>query len=226
MSVSKKIILVGLATIFVVSSGAASFAASATSKTSLNVRSGPGTNYRVVDSLYRGERVEVGECVSNGWCYITHKGPDGWVSAKYLRAATAPRRPVTPRRSSPSRPHQNPPVNFGFSMDSNGGFSFGLGVGSSPLYPNYPTRPAPTPKVCFYQGEAFSGQRYCVTSGTSMSSLPYRWDDRISSIKLLNGASVKVCRWEDYSGGCRIISSNKRYLGSRFNNRISSFKAF
>jgi len=58
------------------------FAAEATS--SINVRSGPGASYRVVDRLFRGEDVNVRRCRANGWCYITHPGPDGWVSARYL----------------------------------------------------------------------------------------------------------------------------------------------
>lgn len=50
----------------------------------VNVRSGPGTQYRIVDSLYRGEEVNIETCRSNGWCLIEHSGPDGWVSARYL----------------------------------------------------------------------------------------------------------------------------------------------
>jgi hypothetical protein len=56
----------------------------AEARSSVNVRSGPGTGYRVVDQLFRGEDVNVRRCRSNGWCFITHPGPDGWVSARYL----------------------------------------------------------------------------------------------------------------------------------------------
>lgn len=49
-----------------------------------NVRSGPGTNYPVVDTLASGEGVTVEQCVPAGWCLINHSGPDGWVSAKLL----------------------------------------------------------------------------------------------------------------------------------------------
>ena len=59
-----------------------SFADEATA--SVNVRTGPGTSYRVVDTLYAGEQVNIETCRSSGWCYITHSGPDGWVSARYL----------------------------------------------------------------------------------------------------------------------------------------------
>lgn len=60
----------------------ASFADQATA--SVNVRTGPGTQYRVVDTLYRGEEINIETCRSNGWCLIEHSGPDGWVSARYL----------------------------------------------------------------------------------------------------------------------------------------------
>ena len=54
--------------------------------TSLNVRSGPGTGFGVVDTLFQGEEVDVISCQSNGWCAIQHSGPDGYVSARYLSA--------------------------------------------------------------------------------------------------------------------------------------------
>lgn len=49
-----------------------------------NVRSGPGTSYRVVATLSAGESVTVTECAANGWCLIDHSGPGGWVSARLL----------------------------------------------------------------------------------------------------------------------------------------------
>ena len=55
----------------------------ATATGSLNVRTGPSTHYRVVDVLYGGEHVTVHNC-RRGWCRISHRGPDGWVSARYL----------------------------------------------------------------------------------------------------------------------------------------------
>lgn len=54
----------------------------ATSTTSLNVRSGPGTNYRVVDVLQPGETVEV-TSQSGGWYQLAN---GGWASGNYLDA--------------------------------------------------------------------------------------------------------------------------------------------
>ncbi len=81
--------LAKLAKIALISALAASitteaFAIDATANLALNVRTGPGTNYAAIDTLYAGEVVNVTGCQSNGWCAITHSGPDGWVSGKYL----------------------------------------------------------------------------------------------------------------------------------------------
>lgn len=70
----------------------AASAAVAYASNELNVRSGPGTGYGVVDVLVRGEAVDVNRC-SGTWCFVEKSGADGWVSAKYLmRDAYAPDR--------------------------------------------------------------------------------------------------------------------------------------
>lgn len=46
---------------------------------SVNIRNGPGTNYRVIGQLRAGTRVDVGGCRGN-WC----RAAGGWVSASYL----------------------------------------------------------------------------------------------------------------------------------------------
>lgn len=84
MNIRKLTILLASAitglTLFV--SAAAATEAKAT--TALNVRSGPGVHHHVVDVLHRGERVHVDHCRSNGWCYVTHHGHNGWASSRYL----------------------------------------------------------------------------------------------------------------------------------------------
>ncbi len=75
---------VGASFAFVVAANSA-FAVEATAKSAVNVRSGPGTNYAKVDTLYAGEEVEITEC-QGSWCYVQHPGPDGWVSGSYLVA--------------------------------------------------------------------------------------------------------------------------------------------
>ncbi len=68
-------------------------------KSIVNVRSGPNTTYAVVDRLDAGEAVTRGQCTADGvWCYITHDGSDGWVSAAFLVPA------------NPTPPPSNPPA--------------------------------------------------------------------------------------------------------------------
>ena len=75
-------VTLGSTEVSVLSAGAA-FAATATA--SVNVRTGPGTQYRAIDTLSSGQRVNVTD-QSGGWCEINQAGPDGWVSCRYLTA--------------------------------------------------------------------------------------------------------------------------------------------
>ena len=83
MALSKKFITGGLAALAFLASAAAATAAPAYATGNVNVRSGPGTHYGVVDTLRRGERVDIQQC-RGGWCFVEKRGPDGWVSANYL----------------------------------------------------------------------------------------------------------------------------------------------
>ena len=57
----------------------AAIAAPGHASVNANVRSGPGTAYKIVDRLEKGEYVIVKECGAN-WCLIGHIGNDGYVS--------------------------------------------------------------------------------------------------------------------------------------------------
>ena len=83
MQIKKNVLKATLAGVVMLASAGAAFAAPATSTANVNVRSGPGGGYGVVDVLRRGDRVEVTGC-RGGWCYVEKRGPDGWVSANYL----------------------------------------------------------------------------------------------------------------------------------------------
>lgn len=222
-TMTKTTIISTLVAIGLVASTAAAFAAPANATTALNVRSGPGGSYGVVDTLLPGEAVEVTECVSNGWCHIQHPGPDGWVSSNYLTAGGAPA-PIEPAS-------EDPDVNFGFGVDSNGNFSFGIGIGGAPVLPiptppaAEPAEPVETAKVCFYNGLHFNGTKFCVSPGSADNKLGSNWNNKISSIKMFGGASVKVCRDANY-GSCKTYGTNKGLLGPLMNNKITSFKAY
>lgn len=86
MTLGKKIMAGALAGLALLATTAAAFAAPAYATGNVNVRSGPGTYYGKVDTLQRGERVNVLEC-QGSWCFVEKSGPDGWVSANYLSRA-------------------------------------------------------------------------------------------------------------------------------------------
>ncbi len=78
-----KLTKLALISTFAATMATQAFAIDASATTAVNVRAGPSTGYSVVDALYSGEVVQVAGC-QNGWCSISHNGPDGWVSANYL----------------------------------------------------------------------------------------------------------------------------------------------
>ena len=67
---------------------------------SVNLRSGPGTNYRVIASAPPGAYVAVRSCVPR-WCRVSYRGITGWMSSGYI--ARTPRA-VGPRVYAP-RPY-------------------------------------------------------------------------------------------------------------------------
>jgi len=79
----KKLIAGAVAGLALLATTAGAFAAPAIASSNVNVRSGPGTSYGVVDTLRRGTRVDVQNC-RGSWCFVVKPGPDGWVSANYL----------------------------------------------------------------------------------------------------------------------------------------------
>ncbi|MEP7240689.1 MAG: SH3 domain-containing protein [Devosia sp.] len=121
MTLSKMAKTLGLGAAVVALSAGAAFAATATS--AVNVRTGPGTQYRAIDTLNAGQRVDVtGQ--NAGWCEINQNGPDGWVSCRYLTADTSYR---SYDRYDDGHYDDGPNVTFQF------------GFGNA--YPNRPHRP-------------------------------------------------------------------------------------
>lgn len=88
MSASRIVSLLSGAALALCLGTAAASAASAFAATTLNVRAGAGLDHRVVDTLRRGEAVEIDYC-RGSWCLVSTRGGDGWVSASYLVAVRA-----------------------------------------------------------------------------------------------------------------------------------------
>ncbi|NMA97934.1 MAG: SH3 domain-containing protein [Phyllobacteriaceae bacterium] len=123
MHLHRKLLTSGLAALAIVVTTAAAMAAPAVATGNVNVRSGPGTGYSVIDTLRRGERVDVQQC-RGSWCYVEKRGADGWVSANYLASGGGrpgwnngwdngwdrppPPRPPVVNPYPPRPPHWNP----------------------------------------------------------------------------------------------------------------------
>lgn len=100
MTLKSKAIVGALAALGLVLGTASALAAPAYTTGSVNVRTGPGTNFTKLGSLARGQYVDVRQC-TDGWCYVVSSGPNGWVSANYLANANW--------NSPPPRPLPVPP---------------------------------------------------------------------------------------------------------------------
>jgi uncharacterized protein YraI len=83
MTMNKQILLPIVAGAAILGFAEAATASPAVITATVNIRSGPGIYYYVIGTAYRGQYVDVRGCQS-GWCYIEKRGPDGWVSARYL----------------------------------------------------------------------------------------------------------------------------------------------
>ena len=159
MALNRKLLTAGLATLGILVTTMAASAAPAVATGNVNVRTGPGTGYGVVDTLRRGEQVDVQYC-RGSWCYIEKRGPDGWVSANYLSYGggwnnppppvwTPPRpqppvwtppRPQPPHWGNPRPPRPQPPH------------------WNNPRPPAYPVNPGSS--VCFNGPQGY----FCVNS--------------------------------------------------------------
>jgi uncharacterized protein YraI len=59
----------------------------ATAMTPLNVRSGPGPEYSIIDTIPdRGQTTIIGCIRDSLWCQVSHKGRQGWAYSQYLTA--------------------------------------------------------------------------------------------------------------------------------------------
>lgn len=185
-------------------------AEAARSTTSLNVRSGPSTGYGVVDVLRPGEQVRVTR-KSGGWCYLDKSGQNGWASCSYLTDIGS----VSPRYG---RNDDDPNVNFSVNTP-NFSFSIGNGNGRPDVRPPRSRNAA----VCFYEDWNYRGQSFCVRPGQQDRSLG-TFNDRISSIRVVGNAEVRVCENFGFGGRCATIDNSMPRLNGRNNDVISSYR--
>lgn len=83
MSQRRNTVITVVAALIVAAATGGAFASAGVADGNVSIHSGPTTHSSVVDRLYAGESVDIRAC-DEGWCYIKHPGPDGWVPAGAL----------------------------------------------------------------------------------------------------------------------------------------------
>lgn len=182
----------------------------------VNVRGGPSTSFRVLDTLRPGQLVDARGCRS-GWCFIDQSnGPSGYVSSSYLRRGSSSGATIEPNFN----------LSFNFPQGSislgTGGVSIGVGSDRPGRPDNRPPSGSQPGDVCFYAGAGYTGSRFCMDQGELTPYVGAQWNNRISSIRNPDGFSVLVCDDAGYDD-CRTYRTSARSLGS-FNNVISSIR--
>ena len=176
--------------------------------TALNVRSGPGTGYPVVDALYKGEVVTIDRCRANGWCFIRHPGRNGWVASKWLGA--------------PKTAGNN--CGFKLVVTSSGISRLALVCGPGPQTNTVVIKPG-NKRACFYKGPNYTGASFCSRVGRTNALGPV-FNNKITSIRVFNGARVKLCRLPNMGGLCMTFGGNRAVLPAAINNKASSLRVF
>lgn len=175
----------------------------------VNVRSGPGTGYSVVDTMGPGETGNITECRTNGWCYVQRSGPDGWVSSSYLTATDEP---------------DDPNCRFRLVLGPGGPrFAITCGDGGSGGTIIVPGPGGAPNRVCFFDGANYTGASFCRQAGL-YNAMPGGFNNKISSIRVHGNAKVRICEFQNMGPFCRDVNTNVSHIGSMLNNRTSSFR--
>jgi len=219
MSISRTIVGVVAFAACLTSAGSV-LAVEAAAKSAVNVRTGPGTSYGIVDQLTAGEVVNVTECAPSNFCFVEHDGPDGWVSANYLTTVEE-----EDDEEMEEGGGSNPDCSFGFVVGPSGpSLSINCGDGPMPPPPAPPSPPA-APGACLYTGNNFNGDDLCVGIGIR-NSLNAAFNNKISSIELTGGAKAMLCDGPNLTGLCKNITTDTAPLQPSINNKTSSFSIY
>ncbi|MEQ1771043.1 MAG: peptidase inhibitor family I36 protein [Devosia sp.] len=111
-------------------------------------------------------------------------------------------------------------VEIDFGRGPNGLFN---GLFSGPVL-NYPPGGA---DVCFYTGAGYTGTSWCVPPGhVARDAELWGKDDTISSIMLMDGAKLRVCRDRNFHSWCELITESEPNLSGFLDNNISSWQVY
>jgi hypothetical protein len=222
MTINRLVMSAALVAAGILISTAGAFAVEAAAKSAVNVRTGPGTSFGIVDQLTAGEVVNVTECAPTNFCFVEHDGPDGWVSANYLTTVDDDEEEA-PEEGSGS----NPDCSFGFTMGPDGP-SMSVNCGDGP-FPGPGPGPEPEPEeepgACFYLGGSFNGEELCTGLGTR-NALNATFNNKISSVRLFGGARAKLCDNTNLGGVCRTVNADTAPLVPQINNKASSLTVY
>jgi hypothetical protein len=183
---------------------AASAAEVAYTKSSANLREGPGTSYDIITTLPKNSELFVEACTAT-WCaVVTEDDDEGFIAKSLLK-------------KSPSGP--DIPFSIKIIIGPEGPF---LDFGD--IFVVQPDEPDPqVPEVCFYQQANFKGANFCVEEGDSDNNIPGNFDNNIESILISGGLSVEVCSNVNYGGECFFYDSSRKNLPNAIRNKISSY---
>lgn len=81
----------------------------------------------------------------------------------------------------------------------------------------------PRDGACFYTDAGYGGEHFCINGNNRQQYIGGRYNDRISSIRVLGRSRIVVYEHEGFGGARRTISSDVSNLGN-FNDRISSIE--
>ena len=82
----------------------------------------------------------------------------------------------------------------------------------------------PLKQACFFDHTNYGGDYFC-TGVITLNHMPGGWDDRVSSLAVFGGASVKMCVPMNLAPPfCNTFSANVPTLGTMLNDKASSLK--
>ena len=111
MSLNKIVLMTAAASVIVTMTTGMTFAKTYEALYQVNIHKIDSKASKVVGALYEGERVNVSTCDDDGWCFISHKGPSGWVQMAALERAAGGSTPTVVIEGGFDFPHKSkPPV--------------------------------------------------------------------------------------------------------------------
>lgn len=73
-----------------------------------------------------------------------------------------------------------------------------------------------------YEHRRYDGEAYLLESGEGVSSLPGRWNDAVSSVRVSAGCELTVHQHRKFAGDRRVFTGDTSDIGGLWNDQISS----